>query len=315
MSTAQDPTIACLGECMIELRTRPDGLLARAFGGDTLNTALYLARLGLRTEYVTALGDDDLSAGMIDAWRAEGIGTAHVLRLPGSLPGLYLIETDASGERRFLHWRDSAPVRRIFDPPYAEAVQDALLAADVLYLSGITLSLFRDEARERLFATLARARAEGRRIVFDTNFRARGWPDRAEAARSYARVLALCHTVLAGVDDFRQMEGEVTPEQIAARLDALGVAEAVVKRAEPGCLVRQGGITEDVPIPAPVVPVDTTAAGDSFAAGYLAARLSGDGPAAAARAGHVLAGCVIRHAGAIIPRAAMPAPRAPRRPA
>ncbi len=142
----EGPSVACLGECMVELRTRPDGLLARSYGGDTLNTALYLARLGVSTSYVTALGDDDFSADMVRAWEAEGIGTGHVLRLPGCLPGLYIIETDESGERRFLHWRDSAPVRRIFDPPHVAAVRTALLAADVLYLSGITLSLFGAEA-------------------------------------------------------------------------------------------------------------------------------------------------------------------------
>ncbi len=308
-------TVACLGECMVELRTRPDGLLSRAFGGDTLNTAVYLARLGVRTEYVTALGDDDFSADMIGAWTAEGVGTRHVLRLPGSLPGLYIIETDEAGERRFLHWRDSAPVRRIFDPPHVEAVEAALLSADVLYLSGITLSLFRGGARERLIATLVRARNAGIRVVFDTNFRARGWPDRGEAAQVYARILPLCHTVFAGVDDFRQIDGETSAEDLVARLARLGVAEAVVKRAEPGSLVGVGGVAVSVPIPGPIVPVDTTAAGDSFAAGYLAARLSGDSPAASARAGHEVAACVIMHPGAIVPREAMPPAWTLRRPA
>ncbi len=88
----------------------------------------------------------------------------------------------------------------------------------------------------------------------------------------------------------------------------------MVKFSQPGCLVSAGGKTEPVPIPSPVIPVDTTAAGDSFAAGYLAARLSGRGPAEAALAGHIVAGAVIRHAGAIIPRHAMP-PAAPYRPA
>lgn len=312
---SQGPTVACLGECMIELRTRPDGLLARSFGGDTLNTAVYLARAGIRTGYVTALGDDDFSAGMIRAWEEEGVETGHVLRLPGSLPGLYIIETDETGERRFLHWRESAPVRRIFDPPHAETVRAALLAADVLYLSGITVSLFRGDARERLLATLERARAAGIRVVFDTNFRARGWPDRVEASRTYDLVLPLCHTVFAGVDDFRQMEGEASPDQLLARFERLGVTEAVVKLTEPGCVVRHGSVTEQVPVPVPVIAVDTTAAGDSFAAGYLAARLSGDDPAAAALAGHEMAAQVIRHPGAIVPRDTMPPARAPRRPA
>ena len=48
--------IACIGECMVELSEHPDGTLTRGFGGDTLNTALYLARLGVPVDYVTALG-------------------------------------------------------------------------------------------------------------------------------------------------------------------------------------------------------------------------------------------------------------------
>src|SRR5437764_14529435 len=104
--------VACLGECMIELVERPDGTLTRGFGGDTLNTALYLARLGVPTDYVTALGNDPFSDEMLLAWRREGIGTGSVLRLPGRLPGLYLIQTDETGERRFFYWRDSAPFRQ-----------------------------------------------------------------------------------------------------------------------------------------------------------------------------------------------------------
>ena len=53
--------VACLGESMIELVEQPDGSLTRGFGGDTLNTALYLARLGVPTAYVTALGTDPFS--------------------------------------------------------------------------------------------------------------------------------------------------------------------------------------------------------------------------------------------------------------
>ncbi len=302
---------ACLGECMVELRARPDGLLSRAFGGDTLNTALYLARLGVGVDYVTALGDDDLSGEMLAAWAAEGIGTAHVRRVPGRLPGLYLIETDGRGERRFLHWREAAPVRRLFDPDEADATEAALAQSQRVYLSGITLSLFAPPARARLVATLTRLRAAGGHVVFDTNYRPRGWPDPAEAWSAFAEVIALSHTVFASVEDMAHLTGEAAPEAILARLDGAGVAEAVVKLDRPACLVRHGGCTEAVPA-AEVAPVlDTTAAGDSFAAGYLAARLAGRDPPAAARAGHRLAGAVVRHPGAIIPRAAMPAPEDP----
>lgn len=299
-------SVACFGECMLELRTRPDGLLSRGFGGDTLNTALYLARLGARVDYVTALGDDDFSTEMLRAWEEEGIGTGHVRRIPGSLPGLYVIETDPAGERRFLYWRDAAPVRRLFDPPHRAATDAALAGAELVYLSGISLSLFAGPAREALFAALEQARAGGARIVFDTNFRPRGWPDLAEARVAYDRMARLSDVVLAGCEDWAALTGEGAPEAVLAWLDKAGVAEAVVKLAEPGCLVRGDGPAEAVPVPERVTPTDTTAAGDSFAAGYLAARIRGEAPTDSARAGHRLAAVVITHPGAIIPRAAMP---------
>ena len=114
--------VACIGECMIELRQAPGGLFSRGFGGDTLNTAVYLARLGVATDYITALGDDTLSDEMIAGWQAEGIATAKVARLKGKLPGIYMIETDAKGERKFFHWRDSAAARQLMSLPETDAI-------------------------------------------------------------------------------------------------------------------------------------------------------------------------------------------------
>jgi 2-dehydro-3-deoxygluconokinase len=291
---------------MIELRERPDGLLSRGFGGDTLNTAVYLARLGTAVEYATALGNDPHSEEMLRAWEAEGVGTSLVLRVAGQLPGLYLIQTDQEGERRFSYWRDHSPVRRLFDLPDTPRIETALAAADVLYLSGITLSLFPGSSRERLFGLLEAVRMRGGQVVFDTNFRPRGWPDRDEARDAFGRALKLSHTVLAGVEDFALLETECTADQLLRRLRDAGVVEAVVKLDEPGAIVLSGESEAMVPVPEAVTPVDTTAAGDSFAAAFLAARLSGASPRAAVLAGHRLAGTVIRHPGAIIPRDAMP---------
>jgi 2-dehydro-3-deoxygluconokinase len=78
----------------------------------------------------------------------------------------------------------------------------------------------------------------------------------------------------------------------------------VVKNGPNSALVAASGAEEFVPVPEVVVPVDTTAAGDGFNAGYLAARLAGRDPAQAAGAAHRLAADVIRHHGALAPRAA-----------
>src|SRR5262249_42921293 len=107
--------VASLGECMVELSPRPGGLYGLGFGGDTLNTAVYLARLGIAVDYVTVMGDDSFSDRLVTAWAEEGVGTAMVARVPGRMPGLYVIETDDRGERRFHYWRDRAPARELFE--------------------------------------------------------------------------------------------------------------------------------------------------------------------------------------------------------
>ena len=306
--------VACVGECMIELREQPDGLLSRGFGGDTLNTALYLARLGVMVDYVTALGTDSFSAAMLRAWQAEGVGTGLVLQLPGRLPGLYLIQTDASGERRFSYWRDSAPVRRLFDAPDAARIEAFLPEYDLIYLSGITLSLFDAAGRGRLFDALDRARSRGGRVAFDTNFRPRGWPDHALARAIYDQMLARSDIVLASVEDHALLFQEGGRDQTEATvspmrwLDRAGNAEIVLKLERLGCRVLSGETDMVVSYMPAASVVDTTAAGDSFAAGYIAARLSGATPDTAARAGHRLARIVVSHPGAIIPLAAMPDP-------
>ena len=299
------PRVACIGECMVELRESVDGSLVRSHGGDTLNTAVYLARLGVGVDYVTALGDDGWSQEMLDQWQDEGIGTALVRRVAGQLPGLYVIQTDPHGERRFLYWRDSAPARRMFDPPYAPALLAALSGYGLLYLSGITLSILDDPGRRTLFAALDAVRAKGGRVAFDANVRPRGWPDRAAAAALFREAFARSDFVFASLEDLGHLFGANGPAELAQHAAS---AERILKLDRPAVQVTQGDAVVLVDAVAEARVVDTTAAGDSFAAAYLAARLAGQNMAAAARAGHRLAGAVVGYSGAIIPRSAMPNP-------
>jgi len=299
--------IACLGECMIELSGQP---LERRFGGDTLNTALYLARLlsgGMeRVHYLTALGTDRLSDELAAAWSAEGIATGRVARLTGKLPGLYLVDTDATGERTFLYWRSDSAARHYFasDLDFGQLFDRA--STDALYLSGITLALFPAERREALIDAVAAFKRNGGRVCFDNNYRPALWStDAARAA--HERLIALADIALLTLDDEVVLYGEHDAEQALARAFALGAAEVVVKRGKAPCLAATGDERAEVAAQRVEPVVDTCAAGDSFAAGYLASRLRGHSLAEAAAHGHALSATVIRYPGAIIPRDAMPA--------
>ncbi|MBE9607033.1 sugar kinase [Acetobacteraceae bacterium H6797] len=296
------PRVACLGECMIELSRRADGNTTVGFGGDTLNTAVYLARLGIATDYVTALGDDPESDAMVAAWNREGVGTTHVARLPGRVPGLYMILTDANGERRFLYWRDQAPARELFLLPGADALMAALEGYDLLYLSGISLAIWGAEGRAKLLPLLDRLRARGGLVAFDTNWRPRLWAGKEAAAEAYEAMFSRTDILLAGSTELDEIFGWGEEQAVMDQLAARKVPEIVLKLEPPAARLRVEG--EETLVPARKVPkvVDTTAAGDSFAAGYLAARLVGKAPPASAEAAHRLASLVVQHRGAIIPK-------------
>jgi 2-dehydro-3-deoxygluconokinase len=173
-----------------------------------------------------------------------------------------------------------------------------------VYFSAITLSLFSEAGLAHFADALQQARAAGTLIAMDGNYRPRGWPNAARAREIVARFWPLANIALPTFDDEVQLWGDATPRATAARLFALGVTEVAVKLGDAGALAgRAGTLTTSVPSAA-IDPVDTTGAGDSFNAAYLAARLAGQSMEAAARAGNALAGIVIRHRGAIAPKEA-----------
>ncbi|RZM09235.1 MAG: sugar kinase [Sphingomonas sp.] len=288
--------IVVVGEGMVELAPDPDaGGWRVGQGGDTLNTALHLARLGGAIGFLTALGTDPFSLDLRGRWSREGLDPTLVLTDPVRRPGLYAITNDADGERHFTYWRGESAARHLFDMPGIDAAMAVAETADLLVFSLISVAILPADGRERLFDLATRIRARGGRVAFDTNFRPALWPDLVEARAAHARAMALADIGLPTLEDEAALIGTGDPASILARWHAAGVAEVVVKTGPEGCVVD--GVR--VPPPARLSPVDTSGAGDAFNAGYLHARLAGAETVAAARAGHRLAAWVVMNRGAV----------------
>ncbi|WP_413726242.1 sugar kinase [Sodalis sp. RH16] len=304
--------IAVIGECMIELSQKGTDV-KRGFGGDTLNTSVYLSRLvkpeTLGVHYVTALGTDNFSEEMLGAWRQEGVQTDLIQRMDNRLPGLYYIETDETGERTFYYWRNEAAARYWLESDDSERICRQLAEFDYLYLSGISIAILSAKSRERLLALLKACRDKGGKVIFDNNYRPRLWQSKEETQAAYRNILSCTDIAFLTLDDEDMLWGKHSVDDVLARTRQWGVREIVIKRGAESCLVStEAGELLDVPavkLPKEKV-VDTTAAGDSFSAGYLAVRLTGGDAEAAAKCGHLTAGTVIQYRGAIIPREAMP---------
>ncbi|HXL63789.1 MAG TPA: sugar kinase [Xanthobacteraceae bacterium] len=294
----------CVGEVRIELARGADGRFALSCGGDTFNTAVYLARAGLDVAFATALGDDPYSDSIVALASAEGVSSKLIFRVPGKLPPLCLVESGQGGERVVRYWGEEAPARELFERPDWMLVAQEMVAARLIYFSGITLSLYSNNGVGRFLALLEAARQQGAKVAFDGNFRPRGWKGDLSRTRAvFMEALKRVDIALPTFDDEAVLWGDPSPETTVARLQAFGIGEIVVKNGPNSALVATAGAQQFVPVPEVMVPVDPTAAGDGFNAGYLAARLTGAAMAEAAAAAHRLAGDVIRHPGALVPRA------------
>ena len=294
-------TFISIGECMAELQVTDDGLYRLGFAGDTLNTAWYMRALtrpqDVAVDYVTAVGADSLSSKMLAFLKANGVGTRFIKEISDRTVGLYLI-TLTGAERNFTYWRSASAARLLAEDK--AALTASLSHADAIYFSGITLAILSPAHRRNLLSVLQKMKSRGATIAFDSNARRRLWPsDRAMKTAIIAGYKASTHALPTFSDD-QAMFDDATPVECAKRIAGYGVQEIVVKDGGNSCVVSVGRNLFSV-MPEPVQDiVDTTGAGDSFNAGYLAARMSGQEPLEAAKLGHRVAGRVIGERGALL---------------
>lgn len=300
--------IALLGECMIELNGEPFGNMLQTYGGDTLNTATYLARISraenLEVRYVSALGTDKLSQGMITRWQEDGINTNWVLRDETRQPGLYLIQLDAQGERTFLYWRNQSAAKYLLQHPDYPRVFDSLSEVDLIYLSGISLAILPKNDRTLLLKQLAKLKTQGVKIAFDSNFRPKLWENLETAQQCYAALLPLVDITLVTFDDEQLLWNDADEQQTLVRLTAHDIPTVVVKQGKIGAILSQNAKQSQITTTPIDNVVDTTSSGDAFNAGFLNGYLQGKPLEICCQQGNLVAGVVIQHKGAIIPKAA-----------
>jgi len=300
---SRTPGIVCIGEAMVELSLGNGDEISLGFAGDTLNTAIYLKRLfgnAAQVSYCTVLGSDPLSARLIKFIESESIDTRTVGRSEQRGVGIYSISTDANGERSFNYWRDNSAARTLF----SDGDFSALDNFDVVYLSAITLAILPDNIRSRLLDKLAALRDEKKAsIAFDSNYRPALWESRTSAKEIIEKAWRITDIALPSVDDELAIFEEANEEEVIARFNRYGVTSGALKRGASGPLPLGENTEDHVNINYPSIDkvVDSTAAGDSFNAGFLYTWLAENDRSAALLTGHNCAATVIGYAGAIVP--------------
>jgi 2-dehydro-3-deoxygluconokinase len=271
--------------------------------GDTYNTAAGLAQLGCQVEYLTGLGEDRHSDRIVSHMQELGVGSQWLHRARQHQPGLYLIDNDDSGERFFSYWRrHSAAHQCLRDPDSLRSLLDRAGNCPRLMFSGITLALCQADGRALLLDWLQAYRRGGGQVIYDGNYRKALWVSAQEAGVAHRQVLEVVDLYLPGVEDelvLRQLQHRA---ELQKQLACCGCTEIVLKDGPEGIQIWKAGKRDSVAAKAVARVVDTSGAGDSFNAGYLAARIRGCDPVTAAGFAGEVAAATICNRGAILPQ-------------
>lgn len=284
--------IVVLGDVMVDVVVRLSGPLAQASdapaeirfrgGGSAANTAAWLAAAGAEVTLVGRVGDDERGRAAVDELRALGVDTS--VALDADRPtGTCLVLIDPDGERTM------APDAGANDGLAAGDAPDDLLAeAAHLHVAGY--ALLREGSRAAARAAIERASRAGIGVSVDPSSSAlldAGFLELAEGAG----------LLLPNASEAHALTGQSDPEA-AGRALAKRFGEVVVTLGPGGALWTDG---EEVLRAAAVEVgrvVDSTGAGDAFAAGFLGARVSGSSTAEALAGGCRLAARAVKAAGA-----------------
>jgi sugar/nucleoside kinase (ribokinase family) len=274
--------VFCVGNAVVDVLARPvDGLAAPGAsqrledvalgpGGNGVNTAMALARLGVRVALAAPVGEDRLGEMLRESVRAAGVDDSSLVAIKDAKTSASLVLIDSSGERRLLHFRGA---NAYFSARHLN--WDLVKGARIFhYASAFALPSF-DGAP--LTETMVRARQLGCLTSMNPCWDSSGrWLPLLQPALAYTEF------IFPNREEGQQLTGESEPAAIARRLRSLGVRTVVIKLGAKGCFVESADGAFTSPGFA-VHPVDTTGAGDCFAAAFLAAICWGNDLAEAAR--------------------------------
>jgi 2-dehydro-3-deoxygluconokinase len=294
---SNSPDIVSMGEPLIEFNRPKDGdgrTWLQGFGGDSQNVVIASSRQGVRSGYVTSLGQDWMGDAFFDLWKAEGLEASRVTRHPTAPTGVSFVTHSAAGHK-FGYLRKNSAASLM--TPDALPV-DYIAGARFFHLSAIGQAIS-ESARAAGDAAIAIARKGGARVSYDTNLRLRLW-DLDTARAKINETVPLCDILLPSLDDSQQLTGLQDADAIADFYLGLGAPLVALKMGAEGSLIATRDSRYRLP-PYKVTAVDATGAGDTFDGAFLSRLHAGDDPVSAGRYANVAAALSTLGYGAVTP--------------
>lgn len=260
--------IICVGQLVADILVKPVDCLDFAIdtkrvghismknGGDCLNTAICLAKLGNRVGFAGKIGDDSFGSFLLDTINGYGIGTKGLKVEKDASTSAVIVAINNQGERVFLYYggtNDSFS--------YDDVDVSVIDQCKIVHVGGtFLLPGFDGDGAAKLFKL---ARSKGKLTSMDVTYDTTGrWLSIIKPCLKHLNLF------MPSINEAKYITGKEKPEEIAGFLQNEGVEIVVVKLGKDGCYVKDSG--KGFYFPAyDVNVVDTTGAGDSFVAGFL----------------------------------------------
>lgn len=271
------PSVLAFGEALVGYASVEDNLriathFVRFPGGADLNVAVGLTRLGIRTTWASVLGNDAHGDYVADV--VGQLGITPLVRRASGPTALMFKAGGADNDPEVLQVRHDTAFSQHADALLTSDVL-ALEGIDHLHLTGITLGI--SPVVRAVALTLLEAAVAARvSVSFDPNLRLDLWPDRREMRTVVNTFAAQATVVMPGIGEGQLLTGHDDPESIAKTYLDAGTREVVIKLGAEGAQAWTADGQTARSRTFAVTPIDTVGAGDGFAAGYLAAFLTGD---------------------------------------
>lgn len=291
--------LICIGEPLLEFVQQPplpDGrlLYAQGFGGDSAIVAVAAARQGVKTGYVSVIGQDAAGDALTGLWAEEGIEATHVRRSATHPTGLYFVTLSPEGPR--VSDRRAGSAATTLAP--ADIPEKAIAAARIVFASGISLGLS-DSAADAVFHAFAIARQHGVAIALDTSYRPALWAPRRAAALIHAAI-GEADIAMTALEDAAALTGLTDPDAILDFYLGLGPGLVMLKMGMEGVFLGTPEMRMRINA-FPAAAVDMTGAGETFCGAALARLLAGDTPEDAGHYAAVASAISTTSYGAIAP--------------
>lgn len=244
---------------VFETGSQPVENIKLAFGGDALNEAVVLTRLGKKIDLISKVGRDEAGLRVLSFLKDSGVSVDKIIVENGLDTSINVVLIDEHGERYFLT-NPAGSQRKLAEDdifPYLDSANDIVSFASIFVSPSLDIP-----AMTRVFKRIKEK--PDRILVADLTKAKKG-----ERLEDLADLLPYVDYILPNEDEIALLTGEKDPYINAGLLIESGVSCAVIKCGSKGCIIR----TRDEMYQIPAYPIqkciDTTGAGDSFAAGFL----------------------------------------------